>query len=79
MKNKKKFSYILKRNTNEILFIYNLRKKFVDSKKPKNEKEFKLNEMYSNILINMLILKCRYKDKTENYVKSFVKKYVENM
>ena len=31
--------------------------------------------MYSNILINMIFLKCRYHDKTEKIVKKFLKDY----
>ena len=31
--------------------------------------------MYSNILINMIFLKCKYQEKTENNIKKFMKKY----
>ena len=68
--NKKKFS--IQKKENEIFLYYELRKKFIDSFKPKNIKEFKLLEMYSNIFINMVFLKCRYNTKTEKKIKEFM-------
>ena len=72
---KNKFLYNVKKNNNEITAFYNLRKIFIELSKPKNNKELELYEMYSNILINMVFLKCRYQEKTENNIKKFMKKY----
>ena len=36
-------------------------------------KELKLFEMYSNIFINILFLKCRYSSNTEKIIKKFLK------
>jgi len=72
---KKKFLYNVEKHDNEVLAYYNLRKIFIELSKPKNNKELKLYEMYSNILINMIFLKCKYQEKTENNIKKFMKKY----
>jgi hypothetical protein len=56
-----------------------MRKLFLDSHKPKNEKEFKLYEMYSDILINMIYLKCRYEKKTEKMILTYIKKNRKNL
>lgn len=78
MKNKK-FIYNIKKDDNEIYLYYNLRKKFIEMKEPKNTKEMKLYEMYSYIFINMLFLKCRYKEKTENVIYQFLQKHSKNI
>ena len=72
---KKKFLYDVQKHDDEILIYYNLRKIFIELSKPKNNKELKLYEMYSNILINMIFLKCRYQEKTEKHIKKFIKKH----
>jgi len=72
---KNKFLYNIKKYDNEIIKYYNLRKVFIELSNPKNNKELKLYEMYSNILINMIFLKCKYQEKTENNIKKFMKKY----
>jgi hypothetical protein len=72
MKNKE-FIYNIKKKDDEIYLYYNIRKIFIDSLKPKNNKELKLFDMYSNILINVLFLKCRYSDNTEKIIKKFIK------
>jgi hypothetical protein len=75
MKKNKKFLYNLIRYNNEVSLKYNLRKFFIETKNPKNNKELQLYIMYSNILINMIFLKCRYNNKTEKIVKKFIKDY----
>lgn len=72
MKNKE-FIYNIKKKDNEIYLYYNIRKIFIDLLKPKNNKELKLFEMYSNIFINILFLKCRYSSNTEKIIKKFLK------
>jgi len=73
MKNKI-FKYVIEKKNNEIELYFNIRKNFIESLKPKNEKELKLLNMYSNILLNMLFLKCKYEIKTEKKIMSFLKK-----
>ena len=73
MKNKK-FIYKINKKDDEINFYYNLRKIFIENLKPTNNKELNLYEMYSNIFINIIFLKCRYEDKTEEKLNSFLKK-----
>ena len=58
MKNKV-YNYDLIKKDNEIELFFNIRKIFVELSKPMNKKEFDLINMYSNILINILFLKCR--------------------
>jgi len=70
--------YILKKNSNEILLYFNIRKLFMEINNPKTEIKFKLYEMYSNILINMIFFKCRYSKKTEKVIIDFIKKYKNN-
>lgn len=74
-KKNKKFTYILKKHDHEISLKYNLRKFFIETQHPQNKNELELYIMYSNILINMIFLKCRYHDKTEKIVKKFLKDY----
>jgi hypothetical protein len=74
-KKNKKFTYTLKKHNHEISLKYNLRKFFIETQYPKNKKELELYIMYSNILINMIFLKCRYQDKTEKIVKKFLQDY----
>jgi len=64
----------MEKKDNEIELYFNIRKNFIESLKPKNEKEFKLLNMYSNILLNMLFLKCKYAIKTEKKMMSYLKK-----
>jgi len=74
MKNK-----TLKKYENEIDLYYNVRKLFIELLKPKNLKETKLYEAYSHIFINIIFLKCRYEEKTEKFIKDFLKKYKKKM
>ena len=69
----------IKKNENEINLYYNIRKLFIELLKPKNNKEYKLYEAYSNIFINILFLKCRYNEKTEKFIKKFLSKYKKDM
>ena len=72
---KKKYNYNFVKNYNENDISYNIRKSFVKILEPKNEKEFNLYNMYSNIFVNMIYLKCRYSENTEKFIKNFLKKY----
>lgn len=65
---------ILKKE-DEIELYFNIRKEYITLSKPKNKKQLKLCEMYSNIFINIIFLKCRYSESTEKTIKNFVKKY----
>jgi len=67
--------YILHKNDNEIDLYFHIRQFFIEKMKPNSKKKFELMKMYSNILINILFLKCRYYEKTEKPVKSFINKY----
>ena len=73
--NNKKFVYTIKKNDDEVEIFYNMRKKFIELLKPKNNKNLKLYEMYSHIFINKIFLKCRYLTKTENFIKKFLIKH----
>lgn len=73
MKNKI-YNYDLIKKDNEIELFFNIRKIFVELSKPMNKKEFDLINMYSNILINILFLKCRYEKKTEKFIKEIIHK-----
>jgi len=64
----------IEKKDDEIELYFNIRKNFIESLKPKNEKEMKLLNMYSNILLNMLFLKCRYGIKTEKKMITYFKK-----
>jgi len=70
--------YILKKNNNEPPLFFKLRDKFINELKPKSDKEFALLSMYSNILVNMVYLKCRYNDKTEKNLLKYLKKIKMN-
>jgi hypothetical protein len=76
---KKKDDFIIKKNKNEIDLYYNIRKIFITKQNPKTKSKFLLIEMYSNILINILFLKCRYSEKTEKNIINFIKKYKNNI
>ena len=80
IKNKKN-KYKLEKGSNEVEIYYQLRNLFIDKMKPKkmNKKEFNLLKMYSNILINMIFLKCRYRDETEEIIKKFFTKNINNV
>lgn len=75
---KKIFTYLIKKNINEPDKFYNLKNKFIKELKPKNEKELLLISMYSNILINMVYLKCRYNSKIEKKMFNYLKKIKMN-
>jgi hypothetical protein len=74
MKNK-----TLKKYDNEIDLYYNVRNLFIQLLKPKKLKEYKLYEAYSHIFINIIFLKCIYEEKTEKFIKDFLKKYKKKM
>ena len=76
---KKAYKYILNKNNIENNVSYSIRKSFIEILKPKNEKEFNLYNMYSNIFVNMIYLKCRYSENTEKFIKNFLKKYKKNL
>lgn len=59
----------------EIEIFFNIRKIFIECLKPKNKKELALYNMYSNIFINILFLKCKYQKKTEDFIKKFLIKH----
>jgi hypothetical protein len=65
---------VLKKKENEPQLFYNMRKLFIDILKPKNKKQFSLYDMYSNIFINMIFLRCTYQKKTEDFIKDFFQK-----
>lgn len=81
VKNKDNKKYILVRRDNEVDIYFELRELFFNKMKPKKltEKSFKLYEMYSDILINIIFLKCRYQEKTESIIKQFFNKYMNNL
>lgn len=66
---------IIHKRVDEIELYFNIRKVFIECLVPKNNKELSLYEMYSNIFINILFLKCRYQEKTEKFIKKFLIKY----
>jgi hypothetical protein len=77
----KKFKYLnlIKKGKDEINLYYNLRKEFIILSNPKSDKEFKLYEMYSHILIDIIFLKCRYEKKTEKMILTYIKKNRKNL
>ena len=75
---KKIFTYLIKKNNNEPDKFYNLKNKFIEELKPKNEKQLLIISMYSNILINMVYLKCRYNSKIEKKMYNYLKKIKMN-
>jgi len=70
----KQKNIIINKKENEVELFYNIRKIFINLSKPKTIKQTKLFEMYSNIFINMIFYKCRYLDKTEEFIKKFLLK-----
>ena len=75
---KKNYIYSIKEYNNEPNKFYTLRNKFITLLKPKNDKELLLLNMYSNILINMVYLKCRYDNKIEKKLYNYLKKIKMN-
>jgi hypothetical protein len=75
----KKNKFVIKKNKNESELYYNLRELFIMKENPKTKPKFLLTEMYSNILINIIFLKCRYSKKTEKPIINFIKKYKNNI
>jgi len=73
--------YEIKKNEGEVDLYFNLRKLFYEKMKPKKItlNQFKLLEMYSNILINIIFLKCRYQKNTEKIIKEFIDKNKNNI
>ena len=68
----KQKNIVINKKENEVELFYNIRKIFIHLLKPKTIKQTKLFEMYSNIFINMIFYKCRYLDKTEEFIKNFL-------
>ena len=68
---------VLKKKENEPQLFYNMRKLFIDILKPKNKKQFALYDMYSNIFINMIFLRCTYQKKTEDFIQKNKKKFTK--
>ena len=71
---KNKYVNHIEKKEDEIELYYEIRKIFIDTQKPKTLKQFKLANMYSNVLINMLFLQCKYQTKTEKRIKDFLSK-----
>ena len=62
---------LIKKHTNETNLFYNTRLKFINSFNL-TKSNLKLYEMYSNILINILFLQCRYNKKTEKIINEYI-------
>jgi hypothetical protein len=69
------FKYKLRKKKDEINLYFNTRKSFIELMKPKNNKQLKLYEMYSHVLVNMIFLKCKYSEGTESVIKKFLKNH----
>lgn len=67
--------YFIEKKEDEIELYYNIRKLYIKLSNPKNKKEFDLINMYSKIFINIIFLKCRYQNTTEENIKIFLSKY----
>ncbi len=65
----------IKKHKNELDLYYVIRRYYITKENPKTKGKFLLIEMYSNILINMLFLKCRYHSNTEKNIINFIQKY----
>ena len=65
---------ISKKDKYELFNHYEIRKKFVNFLQPKSKKELIYHENLSNILINIIFLKCKYNTETQNLVLDIVKK-----
>ena len=65
---------ISKKNEYEIKNYYELRKKFVNFLQPKSKIELIYHENLSHILINIVYLKCKYNDETQNLILDILKK-----
>jgi hypothetical protein len=70
---KKNFSFKIEKYEDEPNRYYLIRKIFINKKNPKTKKEFELMLMYSNILINMVFLHCRYSAKTSKIILDYLK------
>jgi len=77
--NKNNLKFDIKRNKNEIDLYYDIRKFFIFKNNPVTQSKFLLIQMYSNILINIIFLKCRYEKKTEKLIVEFIKKYKNDL
>jgi hypothetical protein len=75
LKNENKFN--IKKENNEVILYYELRKLFIEKMKSTkiSLKEFELLVMYSHILINIIFLKCRYEENTEKIIRKFINSY----
>ena len=65
--------YIIKKHYIVLDKYYSIRKKYIESIYPKTKKELLLYENYSNIIINILYLGCKYDKKTVNMIKNTLK------
>jgi hypothetical protein len=75
----KKYIYTIKKSENEIDLYFNIRKLFIELLKPKNNKQYKLYESYSHMFINIIFLKCRYRKKSEEFIKKFLDKFKKDI
>ena len=76
MVSKNKGKNFIKRHVNEPERYYLIRKIFIEKHAPKTKKEFDLITMYSNVLINIVFLQCRYSEKTSFIIMKYLKKNV---
>ena len=72
---KKNIKLAITKKDYELQKQFEIRKLFIELLQPKNKKEFSLYEMYSHIFVNIIYLKCHYSEKTEKFIKDFIKKY----
>ena len=70
----KKDEIVVYKKDNESNKLYEIRKKFVEELKPKNKKDLEMITQYSNILIDIVFLKCKYDKKTMNKMKKYLDK-----
>jgi hypothetical protein len=75
---KKSFKFLIKEKHNEPNKFYTLRSKFITNLKPKDDKTLLVISMYSQILVNMVYLKCRYQEKIEKKVYKYLEKIQMN-
>lgn len=65
---------ISKKDKYELLYHYEIRKKFINFLQPKSKKELLYHENLSNILINIIFLKCKYDMNTHKLIFEILKK-----
>lgn len=70
----KKDEITICKGDNESNKLYQIRKKFIEELKPKNKKDLEMITQYSNILIDIVFLKCQYDEKTMKQMKKYLDK-----